>query len=175
METKARLIDVSKDWTTGNLRVMFQLAYDVSEEQLNSLSNKDLRLKAVRWTEKRSLNANAYAWELMTQLAHKLRTTKEEIYEAYVRDMGIPDEDENGPIEISVRGDVSIDRLPGHWIFLRNWYGIYDYKKIKGSSEYNTVEMARLIDLIVDDCKEQGIDTRTPDEIERMVQEWGVV
>lgn len=44
---------------------------------------------------------------------------------------------------------------------------------IKGSSEYDTVEMSHFIDRIVEEAKELGIETATPDELERMKQEWG--
>ena len=44
---------------------------------------------------------------------------------------------------------------------------------IKGSSEYNTAEMSRFIDRIVEEAQELGIETATPDELERMKQEWG--
>lgn len=38
-----------------------------------------------------------------------------------------------------------------------------------GSSVYTRGEMARLIDAVVADCKEQGIDTRTPEELAKML------
>lgn len=41
-----------------------------------------------------------------------------------------------------------------------------------GSSTYDTKQMARLIDLVVEDCKQQGIETLTPEELERMALEW---
>ena len=42
-----------------------------------------------------------------------------------------------------------------------------------GSSCYYTKQMSRLIDLVVEDCKEQGIDTATPEEIALLKEEWG--
>ena len=44
---------------------------------------------------------------------------------------------------------------------------------IKGSSEYDSAEMAHFIDRIVEEAQELGIETATPDELERMKQEWG--
>lgn len=41
-----------------------------------------------------------------------------------------------------------------------------------GSSQYNTKQMSRLIDEIVSDCKEHGIETLTPNELARMKEEW---
>lgn len=42
-----------------------------------------------------------------------------------------------------------------------------------GSSEYDTRQMSRLIDMIVQDCKACGIPTATPEEIARMMDRWG--
>lgn len=46
------------------------------------------------------------------------------------------------------------------------------YLVIKGSSDYDTAEMASFIDGIVSEAKELGIETLTPDELERMKQAW---
>lgn len=42
-----------------------------------------------------------------------------------------------------------------------------------GSSEYDSRQMSRLIDMIVQDCKACGIPTATPEEIARMMDRWG--
>lgn len=57
--------------------------------------------------------------------------------------------------------------LTGHT--LKGWTEVYLYI---GSSKYNTKEMARLIDYVVEECKPLGIDTMTPDEIERLKAAW---
>ena len=41
-----------------------------------------------------------------------------------------------------------------------------------GSSEYDTRQMSRLINLIVEDCKIQGIETMTPDELSALLDRW---
>ncbi len=41
-----------------------------------------------------------------------------------------------------------------------------------GSSVYDSKEMAHLIDYIVSECKEQGIETLPPWEVERLKKEW---
>lgn len=42
-----------------------------------------------------------------------------------------------------------------------------------GSSTYDAKEMSVLIDGVVSECKEMGIETMTPDEIARLKSEWG--
>ena len=42
-----------------------------------------------------------------------------------------------------------------------------------GSSTYDSKQMSVLIDRIVQDCKELGIETLPPDELLRLQEEWG--
>lgn len=48
------------------------------------------------------------------------------------------------------------------------------YLLLRGSHTYNTQEMSRLIDGTIQDAKEQGIETATPDELRRMKEQWKV-
>ena len=47
------------------------------------------------------------------------------------------------------------------------------YMMLKGSSEYDTKEMSHLIDGLVSECKEMGIETLPPEELERMMAAYG--
>ena len=64
-------------------------------------------------------------------------------------------------------------------LILRNtpWNSCIRLSKIMmsyiGSSDYDTAQMSRLIDLIVQDCKAQGIETLTPDKLDAMKVKWG--
>ena len=42
-----------------------------------------------------------------------------------------------------------------------------------GSSTFDTKQMSRLIDNIVQDCKELGIETLTPQQLDALKEEWG--
>lgn len=46
------------------------------------------------------------------------------------------------------------------------------YAIIKGSHEYDTKEMSVLIDALVEDCKDQGIETLSTDQLERIKAAW---
>lgn len=174
MEAKAKLTEVTRDWRTGRFKLTFEAADDI-EHELDAISgDRDLRLIAKRWREKRSLNANDYAWVLMSAIARKLKTSKEEIYEIVLQDVGIPEETDTGPVTVILRPDVPAERLPGHWKRLGEVNGGIKYMMLKGSSEMDTEEMAALIDYIVEIAKEQGIDTATPDEIARYKALWEI-
>ena len=42
-----------------------------------------------------------------------------------------------------------------------------------GSSEYDSAEMSVFINGIIEEAKELGIETLPPDELERMMTQWG--
>ena len=46
--------------------------------------------------------------------------------------------------------------------------GAYWYRLYRGTHTYDSKEMAMLIDGTIEECKEQGIETMTPNELERL-------
>lgn len=133
-----------------------------------------LILEFKKKTKKRSLNANAYFWEIAGKLADKLQTTKEAVYRQAIRDVGVYR-------IVSIDPDIA-DELISDWQSkglgwiaekMMSWY--HDKQNVifyRGSSVYNTKQMSRLIDWIVDEAKEQGIETLTPEERCRMLEDW---
>lgn len=47
------------------------------------------------------------------------------------------------------------------------------YMMLRGSHEYDTREMSQLIDGLISECREVGIETLTPGELERMMAAYG--
>lgn len=134
----------------------------------------DVEIKEHR--EKRSLDANAYFWVLVDRLAEKIRIPKTDIYRRYIREIGGNHEmvcvidsaveklrnggEHNG---LGWQTDTMPSKLPG----CTNVVLYY------GSSTYDTAQMSRLIDLIVQDCGEQGIETLPQEKLAGMMEEWG--
>jgi hypothetical protein len=129
------------------------------------------------YRERRSLDANAYAWQLLGKLSAVLRLSPEEIYRQYIPDVG-----GNFTIVPILReavddfctawceghdGRVAVDMGP-----CRRTEGYNNVRLYLGSSDYDTAQMSRLIDMIIEDCKLQGIETMTPFELERLKGEW---
>lgn len=129
-----------------------------------------------KFREKRSLDANAYFWTLCGKLAAVTGIPKNEIYREYIREIG-----DNFDIVLVKAGDVESRKKRWEargmgWISeLVGPSAVPGYLEIAeyyGSSSYDSAQMTRLIDLVVFDCKEQGIETATPDELARMKREW---
>lgn len=123
----------------------------------------------------RSLDANAYFWVLCDRLAEKTRIPKEEIYRNLIREIG-------GNSETACVREKAAEKLRKGWE--HNGLGwLTDTTESKldgcvnvilyyGSSSYDTAQMSRLIDLIVQECREQEIETKTPEELALLLEGW---
>lgn len=124
---------------------------------------------------KRSLDANAYLWVLCDQIAKVIRSTKEEVYRAAIKRVGVVD-------VIPMREDAAAEwcrrwRSRGiGWVVetadagLDGWVEVLAYW---GSSTYSASEMSRLLDDVIEEAKWLGIETATPEQLALMREEWG--
>lgn len=174
MEITGKVAGIVIDWQTGKYTVSFTCNEpNVIKQHYDSIKDievLDIRIK--KHTKKRSLDANAYTWVLITKLADKLLTSKEEIYEEMLKRYGVLYEDEDGFITVTVKNTVNMGKVDGHWLKIKDNGQYIGYAMIKGSSEYDTTEMAHFIDGIISECKEQGIETLPPAELEQMLKGW---
>lgn len=161
--------NIFRDIKTGKWLIQFEVD-EVSG--YDELKDADLDISVKKHREKRSLDANAYAWVLMSKLAEIHGTSKEEVYESMLQKYGALDQDELGYITITMIDRIPIERVGGHWKFIGKNDGFNSYIMIKGSSEMDSKEMSVFIDGIVSECKEMGIETLPPDELERMTEQW---
>lgn len=137
---------------------------------------KDLCIQFGKKKKKRSLDANAYCFLLIDKLAAKLGITKEEIYRQAIREIG-------GVSEVVCVHNKAVDTFCRIWsCHGLGWQTERFPSKVEnctnvivyyGSSEYDTAQMSRLINYIVDACKEQEIETISPAELESLVGKWG--
>lgn len=134
----------------------------------------DLDIKEHR--EKRSLDANAYAWVLIHALAKEMRIDPLEVYQQAVLTVGdnytpmcVREQDmERFVRSWESRGDgwQCVDRGQSSVEGCRTVFAYY------GSSVFDTRQMSRLIDSLIQDCKALDIETMTPDKLALLVEEW---
>ena len=132
-------------------------------------------------SERRSLNANNYHWSLCEQIAKALHTSKYEVHNQLMIDYGtdwiskdnkrtyVMMKDDNGYLSMETTHYRPTDATEDRKGTMYRWFVL-----LLPSHLMDTMQMSALIDGTVYEAKELGIDTRTPDEIERMKQQWGV-
>lgn len=173
MECTGKLHSVNRDWKTGKIIISFELNEEPTEE-INSIGLcEKLSIIAKKFRQKRSLDANAYCWVICTKIAEVIDSSKDEVYEEMLQKYGYLYKDEEGYIPVTVKAGVDMSKIQGHWKFYKSNGKFDSYLMIKGSSEYDSAEMAKFIDRIVDEAKALGIETMTPAELERMKAQWG--
>lgn len=128
-----------------------------------------LNIKVDKYREKRSLNANNYAWKLLTEIGNVLRKDKEEVYLEMLKRYGQSE-------MISVLSHIPIKQYikyceeAGESVL--NGKSFTHYKVYKGSSEFDTKEMSIFIDGVVDEAQALGIETKTPEELANLKSLW---
>ena len=172
MKLTGKIVDTSIDFKTGLPRIT--LAVNEKGEMMNGyddikdLEKLDIEIKPYR--DKRSLNANAYAWKLITEIGNVLHVSKEEIYLLMLKRYG-QSQMISVLAEIPLGGYIKYYSEAGESTL--NGKLFKHYKVYKGSSEFDKAEMAILIDGIVSEAKELGIQTETPEQLALMVARWG--
>lgn len=136
-----------------------------------SAKGKILAVEVKKQTRRRSLDSNAFLWVMLDKLATALHASKDELYLLMLERYGVF-------THVIVKAEA-VDRVISEWRTVRNLGEVtigkskgYQLQCYFGSSTYDSAEMSRLIDGVVSECKELGIETLPPCEIEAMNKEW---
>lgn len=131
----------------------------------------EITIEVKKKRQKRSLNANAYFWQLVNKVAIKLHCSDQDVYRRLVKDYGVSTTLMVRPEakEAFVRAWTEGKDSSG-WFVEDMGHGVI--RAYSGTSTYNTQEMSRIIDGLVEECKELNIETMTPDELEHLKSTW---
>ena len=171
MKGRLRDLTMNRDGTqniTITVNADFRDSFDELQEK-----EVDIEIKIHR--EKRSRDANAYAWVLIDKIAEVMKEDKISIYRSAIRHIGGVSE------PICVR-DKAVTALRECWEQRGiGWITDTMPSKIEGcttvilyygSSTYDTKQMSALIDQLIQEAKALGIPTDTPAQLEQLQREW---
>lgn len=130
--------------------------------------------------KRRSLSANNYFYALCTKIAEKLRISLNEVHNQMLSRYGYPEYMDDKIVYFILPDKVDVNKLEGVHLKATSKTQVLDngdlnrvYIVMRGSSTYNTVEMARLIDGVISEAKELDIETITVTEKDKMLEQWG--
>lgn len=126
-----------------------------------------------RFRKRRSKNANDLCWAMCEQLADAIRSTKEEVYRDQIRKVGVY-KDFHLPPKEAKTFRAAWAQLGTGWLteqvdddgpllVIRAYYG---------SSRYNTKQMSRLIDSLMEDCEAVGVVTISEKDKALLLDDW---
>lgn len=158
----------------GEWEISFSTREDFSK-LYDELSQAPVSIEIKKASKKRSRDANAFAWVLIDRISEKTGVAKSEVYKQMICEIG-------GVSETVCVRDKAVKRLREGWE--KNglgWQtktmpskipGCTNVVLYYGSSTYDTAQMSRLIDLLIQEAEQQGIPTLR-DEAAELVGKWG--
>lgn len=138
-------------------------------EGLKELEKLDIDIKKYR--NKRSLNANAYMWQLLDKMTVPTQMARWDLYLYYLSQSGVF-------VDMAIKAEAypTLVEQFRYTEVLDSWAeGDQGYKTVRctfGSSTYNSHEMAKLLDRVTEDAKAMGIDVLTEDDYKAMLSAW---
>jgi hypothetical protein len=171
-ELNGTIKELNIDYRTG--KALLTLAINQKQSAINCFDElngaEKVSIKIDKHREKRSLNANSYAWVLLTAIGNVLRISKEDVYVKMLKEYGQSE-------MISVKAHIPINEYVKYCDeageSTLNGALFKHYRVYKGSSEFTKEEMAIFLDGVVSEAKDLDIDVRTPDEIANLKSLWG--
>ena len=152
----------------ANMETLFQM--------FDELKTTDkLSIKIGKFKKKRSLDANAFCWVLISKLAERLNISRKEIYRSAIKEIG----GNSDTVCVQNKAVQSLCEGWNHnglgWItetFPSKIKGCTNVTLYYGSSTYDTAQMSRLVNMIVQECEQLGIETKSQEEIDSLLSSW---
>lgn len=166
---------------TGRIELVFDnyivVAIESREKALQTadkFQGKELEITIKDATEKkRSKRANAYAWALLSQIAEEMSIPREEVYRNMIRDVGVS--------QLMEINKEAYKTFCYSWELMGNGFqveeldehdGMVQFLAYYGTSTYNTKQMSRFLDAVVQEAKSLGIETESDAELALLKEEW---
>ena len=145
-------------------------------EMYDELYGKELVVDIKKYSKKRSLDANAYCWVIIDEIASKRHIDKSEVYRNAIREIG-------GVSDVVCVASEAVEHLCKGWeAHGEGWQteavksvidGFMNVTLYYGSSVYDSGQMSALIDSLKQDAEALGIPTMTENESNRLLELWG--
>ena len=173
MKSLADNIEVSFT-ETGKQKLTFTLTQKQPIDDLKAIiaNKKLLSIECKEYRKKRSLDANGMLWAICTQIANAIKSSKDEVYLTMLERYGVfthvivkPEAVERIKQEwrtCRVLGEVTVNGKTG--VQIQCYYG---------SHLYDSKEFSVLLEGVISEAREMGIEVISEQDKQLLIQEWG--
>ena len=137
--------------------------------QYDKLRDKDLDVTIKKWNDHRTLTANAYLWVLITKIGDALRMSKEDVYLDMLKSYG-----QGGAASVEERFVEDFKRTYKYSERLGetelNGKTFVHFRFWVGSHEYSRDEFSILLDGVVQEAKNLGIETMDEQNLKSLME-----
>lgn len=179
MEFKGKLIDFVFGLNNRFIATFEVDLNNLSTDELNGLKSAKnaLKIDISEIREQRSKNANAYFHKLVAKIAEKMHISNDECKVMMNLRYGTPATDKAGKeVVVKMPESVDISQFYDYAKFIgdktENGLKLCYYLFYKQTHTLDTKEMAKLIDGVVFEAKELGIQTLDELELQGLIERW---
>lgn len=153
---------VEYDYQSNSAVIAFEPDFSMTYDKY---AGKDVNLDIKLWKPRRSGAANRYMWVLVDKIARETGLTKDEVYRNEIKEIG-------GVSDVFLMIDDAVERFCQQWATQGlGWQtevvalgdGRSNVIAYYGSSTFDREQMTQLIEQLIFEAEQLGIDTDTPD------------
>lgn len=173
MEATGILKDVQRDWKSGKFIISVAINEKITQEMVEEIQECELDVVLKKHRKKRSLNANGLLWHCLDEIAKAMPTPidKWEVYLGMLRRYG-------KFTYICIKPNA-VEAMKQQWRECEE-VGEIDINGQKavqmlcyfGSSTYDTKEFSVLLEGVISEMKEMGLQPPTTQEMQRALEAW---
>lgn len=170
MKIKGRIASISRDYTTSRYNIAIEMI-EGNMAEIDALKDYDLSVELKKYHKSRSKDANALLWACLAEISGALGADKWDIYLKMLRRYGqftyicvkpnMVEATKRQWRECEEIGKVNINGAEA--VQLLCYFG---------SSTYNTKEFSRLLDGVISEMQEMGLETPTSGDMKRAIELW---
>lgn len=176
MKLKGKISDINLDYLNHKPKITLHLSnqVDILTDEFNQLCEEELLdIEIVKHREKRGLQANAYFHVLVNKLARHFNISDDDMKIKMNLQYGTIAVDENGKIlGAKVPKGVDLKRFYPYSKWYKEQDGCDCYLFYKRTHTLNSKEFSQLINGVVQECKDVGIETLDEIELQRLIDEY---
>ena len=173
MDFTGQIQNIARDWNTGKFHITFSMNEDVAVHEVDKLKDCKLDIKAVKHREKRSIDANAMLWACMGEIATAMTppADKWDVYLMMLKRYGkytyicvkpnVVEAMKKQWRECEVVGEIDINGKEA--VQMLCYFG---------SSTYDTKEFSVLLDGVVSEMVEMGLQPPPSKDMQRALEQW---
>ena len=173
MDLRGKIENLYKDFKTGRWNILLSLDYYPPAEELEKIIPESLDIILKKHREGRSLNANALLWKCLTEIGRAMTppVDKWEIYLQMLRKYG-------KYTYICVKPNV-VEAVKKQWRECEEIgpISINGTEAVQllcyfGSSTYDTKEFSTLLDGVISEMEQLGLQLPLSEDLEHALKEW---
>lgn len=176
MQCTGKLKSISLNYITKRPEITLEINENTNFEEIQNIEKLNIEIKKYR--KKRSKDANNYFWKLLQDFCDVADLDALEEYKRRVRELGIFRRYRVETENLETMKKTWENWGVAWWVEVADteYLGDIEFKMLHlyyGSSSYDSKQMSRLIDGLVQDCKAIGVPTKSQEEIDSLIKEWG--